>query len=157
MITKKTRLLAALVASLAATVLVEASEPIPSEPATVAERPAWPSHVEHTTESITVSTTDAASESSQVGALESGDAYVLQVGAFRERILAEQAVKEIELEGLKVIATRRGEDEWYVLVLGPYKSHVDAREAGEVYLDAHPGGSIWVRAAADLRESLVDR
>jgi septal ring-binding cell division protein DamX len=86
--------------------------------------------------------------------------YVLQVGAFRTeasaRAAADTITGAIDSKELQVIATRRGVEEWYVLVLGSYDSKVDAREAGEVYLDAHPGGSIWVRSAADLRDSLVN-
>lgn len=77
---------------------------------------------------------------------------MLQVGAFREQASAERAAKVIGLEELRIIATRRDEQDWYVLVLGSYKSRVGAREAGEAYLHAYPKGSTWVRAAADLKQ-----
>jgi septal ring-binding cell division protein DamX len=83
-------------------------------------------------------------------------AYVLQVGAFHRESSAQSAAAAIGMEELRVIGTRRGQEDWYVLVLGTYDSKVDAREAGEAYLDANPGGSIWVRSAADLREALID-
>jgi septal ring-binding cell division protein DamX len=83
------------------------------------------------------------------------DGYVLQVGAFRRQELAVKASRQIGLPALTVVPTRRGEEDWYVLLLGTYPSALDAREAGEAYLDANPRGAIWVRAAADLRESRI--
>ena len=77
---------------------------------------------------------------------------MLQVGAFRDRAYAEKLVAEIGLGELRIMVTRRDDQDWYVLLLGAYyPSRVDAREAGEAYLDAYPGGSIWVREAAGLR------
>jgi septal ring-binding cell division protein DamX len=90
-------------------------------------------------------------------AIAENDTYVLQVGAFRTQESALLAVDEIGLEELRVIPTRRGDKDWYVLVLGAYNSHVDAREAGQAYLRAYPRGSIWVRSVGDLKESLVNR
>ena len=93
---------------------------------------------------------------SEVAASGIDDAYVLQVGAFREQASAQRAATEIGLEELRIIATRRWDEDWYVLVLGAYHSRVDAREAGEAYLQANPEGSIWVRSAVDLKESLIN-
>lgn len=83
------------------------------------------------------------------------DAFALQVGAFRDRDLAEKAVRQIGMPDLQIVATRREDADWYVLLLGTYPSAVEAREAGETYLDANPGGAIWVRAASDLKASLT--
>ncbi|MCZ6831367.1 MAG: SPOR domain-containing protein, partial [Gammaproteobacteria bacterium] len=127
-----------------------------AEPAAMAEAPVWPNHAQSTAGSISTSTTGAASEPSRVVTIDSEETYVLQVGAFIEPVSAERAVRKIGLEELRIIATRRDGHDWYVLVLGAYHSREDAREAGEAYLNAYPKGSIWVRAAADLKQSLID-
>ena len=83
------------------------------------------------------------------------DNYVLQVGAFRDRSSAEKAVRQIDMPDLRIVATQRDDADWYVLLLGGYPDAVEAREAGESYLDANPGGAIWVRAASDLNAALT--
>ena len=97
----------------------------------------------------------AASEPSPAAAADSSESYVLQVGAFRTRELAETAASQITLEELRIIPTRRDGEDWYVLVLGAYHSSFEAREAGQAYMDAFPTGTIWVREAADLKQSLI--
>ena len=82
-------------------------------------------------------------------------AYVLQVGAFREMDTARKAAAGINMEELRIIPTRRDDANWYVLVLGAYHSRLEARAAGEAYLQAYPRGSIWVRSATDLTQSLI--
>jgi septal ring-binding cell division protein DamX len=79
------------------------------------------------------------------------------VGAFRELALAQSAAKAIGLAQLRIIATLRDEQDWYVLVLGAYAERVDAREAGEAYLNAYPHGVIWVRETTDLKKSLISK
>ena len=77
--------------------------------------------------------------------------FVLQVGAFRERARAVRAAQELGREGVVVVRTRRGEEEWFVVLLGVYPSADEARDAGEAYEAAVPGGSFWVRPGSDLR------
>lgn len=139
----------------AAAVAAHSAEPSAAgtarEPTAVVERPAWPSHQEHMTGSTSTSETAAASEPAPVADKDSEKAYVLQVGAFREQAVAVRAAEATGMEELKIMATRRDGQDWYVLVLGSYETREDARAAGEAYLDAHPKGSVWVRAAVDLQ------
>jgi len=142
-----------LFAALGTSFVVAAAAQSPSEPNTALERPAWPSHQEHITRTESADSSVDTDEPARVETIGIERAYVLQVGAFRLREYAEKAAKEIGLEELRIMTVRRGDQDWYVLVLGAFESRVDAREAGEAYLDAHPDGAIWVRAAADLNES----
>ena len=84
-----------------------------------------------------------------------GEGWVLQVGAFRHKSDALVAAEHIGMAELRIIPTRRGDQDWYVLLLGAYHSHAEADTAGESFLAAVPGGSIWVRRANDLKKSLV--
>jgi septal ring-binding cell division protein DamX len=102
-----------------------------------------------------VPTAVSATAPAAVGKTASDGAYVLQVGAFQQMETARKAATGINLEELRIITTRRGDETWYVLVLGAYHSRLEAREAGEAYLQAYPRGSIWVRSASDLTQSLI--
>jgi septal ring-binding cell division protein DamX len=85
--------------------------------------------------------------------VDGGKKYVLQVGAFRDVTAAQRGAREIELAPLRIIATRRNAQNWYVLVLGAYEELVDAREAGAAYRSAYPRGGVWIRTAADLEDA----
>jgi septal ring-binding cell division protein DamX len=105
--------------------------------------------------SLAGSLTGSASDPPQPAAIDAGKNYVLQVGAFRELALAQRAVDAIGLAQLRIVATSRNEQGWYVLVLGAYAEREDALAAGRAYLNAYPGGVTWVRAAADLKKSRI--
>lgn len=117
-----------------------------------AQRPVWPDHAEYMArvQAESKSSTEQ-EESSPATRIESYGGYVVQLGAFREQSSAERAAKAGKLEEIKVLATQRNGQTWYVLLLGSYKSREEAREASAAYLQAHPDGSTWVRSSADLR------
>ena len=96
-------------------------------------------------------------EQSPAPASDSLEGYVLQVGAFSSRASAAKAERQIDSPELKVMATRRNYEDWYVLVLGTYPGKSEAQEAGRAYLQRYPNGSVWVRVAADFNETLLDR
>jgi septal ring-binding cell division protein DamX len=79
------------------------------------------------------------------------DAWVLQVGAYRDRDRARVAADMIADDNLIVVPIKKDGGDWYVLLLGAYPTYALAQRAGEIYLLDHPGGSIWVRSAAGVR------
>ena len=48
------------------------------------------------------------------------NAFVVQIGAFRSEQRAQRAVREFGLPQLAIIPTRRGDEDWYVILLGTY-------------------------------------
>ena len=79
------------------------------------------------------------------------DAWVLQVGAFRDRDRARVATEMIADDNLIVVPIRKDGQDWHILLLGAFPSYALAQRAGDIYLLDHPGGSIWVRSAAGVR------
>jgi septal ring-binding cell division protein DamX len=79
------------------------------------------------------------------------DAWVLQVGAYRDRARTRVAADMIADDNLIVVPIKNDEEDWYVLLLGAFPSYALAQRAGEIYLLDHPRGSIWVRSAAGVR------
>jgi hypothetical protein len=80
------------------------------------------------------------------------DAWVLQVGAFLDRARARVAADMIADDNRVIVPIKKDGEDWYVLLLAAFPSYALAQKAGEIYLQAHPRGSIWVRSAAGLRE-----
>lgn len=105
------------------------------------ERPVWPSPGGH-----------AARESTGTNVVSGPMAqqYVLQVGAFRDRANADSAAASLAGEQVRIVATRRGTQAWYVLLLGSYATEVQARQARQRYLADYPAAEAWVRSSADL-------
>ena len=81
------------------------------------------------------------------------DGFVVQIGAFRRERSAQRAVGELGLPQLVITPTRRGEEDWYVILLGAYPDFEAADAAGREFVDANPGAGYWVRNAAELRQS----
>ncbi len=77
-------------------------------------------------------------------------AFIVQVGAYRERAQAQETADRLPYDGLEVVPTEREGEVWYVLLLGAYSDIETARAAGAEY-EASTGGSYWVRTAADLQ------
>ena len=82
------------------------------------------------------------------------NAFVVQIGAFRSEQRARRAVRDFGLPQLAIIPTRRGDEDWYVILLGTYPDLEAATEAGRSFVEASPGASYWVRNAAELRRIL---
>ena len=77
--------------------------------------------------------------------------FLVQVGAFRSEQRARRAVREFGLPQLAIIPMQRGDEAWYVLLLGSYPDIEAAKSAGQSFMEAHPDASYWVRNAAELR------
>ncbi len=81
-------------------------------------------------------------------------AFVVQVGAYRERADAEQVASRLDYETLAIVPTEREGESWWVIVLGAFRTLEAARSVGDEY-EADTGGSYWVRTADDLQAVLA--
>jgi septal ring-binding cell division protein DamX len=82
------------------------------------------------------------------------DEFVVQIGAFRSEQRARRAAAEFGLPQLVIIPTRRGDEDWYVVLLGAFPDLESARAAGQSFVEVFPGASYWVRNAAAVRRIL---
>jgi hypothetical protein len=80
---------------------------------------------------------------------------VVQVGAFRFREEALQAVDSPAARAVTITAIRRDDIHWWVLLLGSYPDYHSARAAGESWLQLGPEADYWIRDAAQLSELRV--
>jgi cell division protein FtsN len=104
------------------------------------ERPVWPSPAGHAARASAVTNVAPGPVAQQ---------YVLQVGAFRDRANAARAAASLVGEQVRIAATRRGTQDWYVLLLGSYATEAQAGQARQRYLADYPGAQAWVRSSAD--------
>jgi septal ring-binding cell division protein DamX len=83
------------------------------------------------------------------------DAYVVQVGAYRDKAAAQREARRLDDERLVILPTRRDGEDWFVVLLGAYAGYGEADSVGRAYEEA-TGGSYWVRKASSLRAVLSD-
>jgi len=120
-----------------------------------AQPPTWPTPAEHAARVEAEKQNNAEQAPAATPAIEQEAKeamFVVQLGAFQEQASAQRAARAIGQPGLRVQATQRNGQDWYVLLLGSYKSREDAEKASASYLQAHPNGSTWVRSTADLQQ-----
>ncbi len=94
-----------------------------------------------------------AGESTQPSAPPDEDAWVVQLGAYGDEATARHARDELGRQGLIIMPTRRGGEDWYVLLLGAYETQAMADAAGAEFV-AGGGGSYWVRSVKSLERIL---
>lgn len=80
--------------------------------------------------------------------------YVLQVGAFRNQDIAKAGARKIDSDTLTIVPTWRGNETWYILILGAYADRRQAVAAGKAYQQEFEGADYWVRRTSELRAVL---
>ncbi len=81
----------------------------------------------------------------------SGHGWTVQIAAFDNRVAAEQGVQRIARDNVVIVPIRRNGEEWFVLLLGTYRSQEAAVSAGSQYAE-DSGNRYWVRNIDDLPE-----
>jgi septal ring-binding cell division protein DamX len=131
-----------------------------SEP--VRNPPVWPTPTEYLTnkgtavqetappEAAEELPTPAQASASDSGAVE-GNAYTVQLAAFRDLAMARRTARELAVSGAGVRSSQRDGESWYSVILGSFDTREAALAAEADYLEANPGQSTWVRSAAGLQ------
>lgn len=94
--------------------------------------------------------TPAEASTSKLVAAE-GNAYTVQLAAFRDLALARRTARELASFDASVRSSQRDGESWYSVTLGSFDTRDAALAAAAVYLEANPGRSTWVRSAAGLQ------
>ena len=126
-----------------------AAPPLPAEPdAPVAALPALQAARSTPTEPIGTASTQGQNHAVTNPTL--GEAWVVQIGAFREQEAAQAAAQALKDGGATILPIEREGEAWYVLLLGAYAAKSDAQRAGDAY--AKSGGDYWIRSARSLQK-----
>lgn len=150
-------------ASGAATIAAPASAPVQAPAAVAAEAPAAvpdekpeavPAQAPANGQQLAGIDSSVSGSEQPIPGLKSSNAFVVQVGAYRQRVDAEQEVSRLDYESLAIVSTERDGEVWWVIVLGAFDSLESARSAGAQY-EAATGGSFWVRTSDDLQAVLA--